>query len=165
MIINISELTNGETYTLSFNEQLDKEKISFQRDVIDFSEPVEVSGKIYLKEKILVLRGNIKTKIALHCARCLNEFLCDINFKFDEEILVSQDGSNILENEKVDLSNLILENILLNIPIKPLCKVQCKGLCSNCGQNLNNKNCNCQGEYIDPRLTKLKDFFEEDKEV
>ena len=53
-------------------------------------------------------------------------------------------------------------NILLTLPIKRLCKEDCKGLCQQCGNNLNLSTCQCDNDDIDPRLAKLKDLFSTD---
>ncbi|WP_369128232.1 YceD family protein [Paenibacillus larvae] len=60
----------------------------------------------------------------------------------------------------IDLSPYILENVMVSLPYAPLCKEACKGLCPNCGTNLNHQQCGCETDKIDPRLAGLADFFE-----
>ncbi|SUY61625.1 ribosomal protein L32 family protein [Clostridium sporogenes] len=64
----------------------------------------------------------------------------------------------LLKNEAIDVTEVIENNIIIELPIKRLCKKNCKGLCQQCGANLNFSKCKCEKD-IDPRLAKLKDFF------
>lgn len=64
----------------------------------------------------------------------------------------------LLEDEVIDVTEVIENNIIIELPIKRLCKENCKGLCQQCGVNLNFSKCKCEKD-IDPRLAKLKDFF------
>ena len=102
-----------------------------------------------------VLTGQITGVLSLICNRCLEKFEHEIQVEIEEELLKEE-----LENlERVDLIGILQENILLNLPIKILCSKDCKGLCTICGQNLNEKECGCEREAIDPRLAILKDFY------
>ena len=70
----------------------------------------------------------------------------------DEDIIV-------VESSVIDLYDLIYNDIVLNIPTQVMCDEECKGLCHDCGVNLNHKACKCVQEAIDPRFEKLKSFF------
>jgi uncharacterized protein len=76
----------------------------------------------------------------------------------------SVDYYNILQkNGEINIEDLLKEIFNINRPLKPLCSVNCKGLCPKCGVNLNEEDCNCDNEKIDPRMGKLKELL--DKEV
>lgn len=102
-----------------------------------------------------VLTGQLSGVLSLICSRCLEKFEHEIQLEIEEELLKDE-----LDNlEMVNLIGLLQENILLALPIKNICSADCKGLCTVCGQNLNEKECNCKKETIDPRLAILKDFY------
>jgi uncharacterized protein len=70
-----------------------------------------------------------------------------------------------MEGFQLDLDALVQNEILVNWPVKILCKEDCKGICPKCGQNLNVGNCGCDTFVPDPRMAVLKDIFESNKEV
>ncbi|MDD2499121.1 MAG: DUF177 domain-containing protein, partial [Desulfitobacteriaceae bacterium] len=63
------------------------------------------------------------------------------------------------EGDKIDILPQVLQTILLELPMKVLCREDCKGLCPVCGTNLNIKECRCERESIDPRLAALKNLL------
>jgi uncharacterized protein len=65
---------------------------------------------------------------------------------------------SIYDGEKIDLTDLVREQILLDLPTQILCQEDCKGLCQKCGANLNEVNCNCEENEIDPRWSALKNL-------
>lgn len=98
------------------------------------------------------------------CVRCLEPFDQDLHTTFTELYAFSKNSvtdSNLIlpESGKVDLEPLIREYMLLEIPIKPVCKPECKGLCPVCGENLNVSVCHHEEEEIDPRLSSLKSLL------
>lgn len=70
-----------------------------------------------------------------------------------------------IDSDTIDITEIIENNIILALPVKRLCKEDCKGLCLRCGSNLNFTTCNCDKDNTDPRLSKLKDLFSKIKEV
>ena len=62
------------------------------------------------------------------------------------------------QGDFIDLAPIICEQIILQIPIKVLCSEECKGLCPQCGANLNTSSCNCHLNFVDNRMAVLKDF-------
>jgi uncharacterized protein len=69
------------------------------------------------------------------------------------------DEYTLADNDNIDLSVLLREDILLELPSKVLCKTNCKGICAVCGKNLNDGSCSCNKHMIDPRLEKLKELL------
>ena len=65
----------------------------------------------------------------------------------------------LFENDRLDLDEIVENNIISMLPIKRLCNEDCKGLCHQCGINLNHNTCKCEIEDVDPRLAKLKNCF------
>jgi uncharacterized metal-binding protein YceD (DUF177 family) len=104
-----------------------------------------------------------KTDAVFSCDRCLETYKHGFNetiehlYQLGHSELDSDEIEILPENSKeIDISQTIHDAFILNRPIQLLCKKDCKGLCVNCGVNLNKKSCNCQQDEIDPRFEKLK---------
>ena len=94
----------------------------------------------------LLLAGSFKAKTRVTCGRCLEDFDLPIQTDFEEIYTypgypLSENETFIPENGTLDLEELIGDFLLLEIPINPICKEDCKGLCDTCGQNLNLESC------------------------
>lgn len=119
------------------------------------------------------IEGNVVTTVDLQCCRCLeptNKVL-DADFKYtfepsqshvNDEIELSVEDLEIsyYDNDIIDLNQIAFEQIALQIPMKAVCTEACKGLCPQCGINLNTASCRCQSEFVDERLAVLKKFKE-----
>lgn len=109
----------------------------------------------------ILLQVDAKALIDLECVRCLTGFQQALNINFTELYAFSQryvtdSGLIMPETGVIDLAPLLREYILLEIPISPLCRPDCKGLCPICGNNLNESTCNHEDDSGDPRLASLK---------
>jgi uncharacterized protein len=116
------------------------------------------------------LVGRVKTTIDLTCSRCLERFEAGVDESFDvlflphtdsgapEERQVEDDdlSTAFYSDNVIDLGQLMLEQCYLAAPMKPLCSESCRGLCPECGTNLNNASCNCQRAWVDTRLAVLE---------
>ncbi|MEO5740667.1 MAG: DUF177 domain-containing protein [Vicinamibacterales bacterium] len=114
--------------------------------------------------------GRVTGEIELACSRCLESFTLPIVSDFDLRYIprtenigegereVEEDdlATAFYDDEHIDLTHLIMEQFQLALPMKPLCKDSCKGLCPECGTNLNTGTCNCSPVWEDPRLAALK---------
>ncbi|MFH1368189.1 MAG: DUF177 domain-containing protein [Elusimicrobiota bacterium] len=99
----------------------------------------------------ILLTGGIRGSLILECCRCLT------TFAFPVDVQIQQVYSSNLE--EINLEDEIRQIMILNTPLKPLCVEECKGLCPQCGKNLNNANsdaCCCSTEQTDPRWDTLK---------
>jgi len=99
------------------------------------------------------------------CGRCLTDFLQPLEIDFTELYAFSQNSvtdSNLRlpENGQINLAPLVREYMILEIPITTLCRVDCKGLCPVCGDNLNETDCNHAREAVDPRLSILRSLLD-----
>lgn len=131
-------------------------------------------GHLFLQRSSqgIEVQGSIRAAIALACARCLKECTVPIVAEFKEYLILpkyapsEQDKElfhddldiSFLPEEGVELRDIVEEQIWLNIPIKPLCDNECKGLCTICGADLNSGECGCDRSVGDPRFAALKDF-------
>lgn len=113
----------------------------------------------------ILLQGEFITQIALECVRCLTDFQQSLKVDFTELYAFSQrfmtdSGLIMPETGIIDLEPVLREYILLEIPISPLCRLDCKGLCPVCGNNLNESTCYHEDDSGDPRLATLKSLLD-----
>ena len=119
---------------------------------------------MHTNEGILV-QGRLTTQVELECVRCLEPFTYQLSFRLAERFLpasaaaLDEDSFPISDDNSVDLDEPIRETILLDLPMHAVCHPDCRGLCPQCGQNLNLGQCDCQKEEIDPRLAILKQLL------
>ncbi|HNK64198.1 MAG TPA: DUF177 domain-containing protein [Anaerolineales bacterium] len=112
----------------------------------------------------LIAQGNFSAETTLNCSRCLKDFEQELDWEFTEMYAFDQRSvteSDLLlpEDAHLDVEELLREYALLEIPINPLCQPDCKGLCPQCGQNLNEKDCGHRPEESDSPFAKLKDLL------
>lgn len=117
----------------------------------------------------LLLQADLKAESSLDCVRCLEAFNAPLHVNFTELYAFSKknltdSGLMVPDDGQIDLEPLIREYMILELPISPLCKPDCKGLCPVCGENRNLVNCNHEDEPIDPRLEELKKLLEQDED-
>jgi uncharacterized protein len=139
---------------------------------INFSLDKAVRGHLMINKsgKAILIGGQIETELILRCSRCLEDFRypldsrCEVTlFPFEDETLPQEEELNMEDMRssyyyegEIDLSAVVREQILLDIPYKPLCSPSCKGLCPSCGEDLNRGSCSCKGEVFDERFAPLK---------
>ena len=125
----------------------------------------------------ILVKGSFQTEIKLKCGRCLNTFIFPLKLLIEEEYFPVMDiitgvrlpapeepGSLTIDDHNImDISDAIRQYTLMALPIKPLCRQDCSGLCPTCGTNLNEKKCDCTPE-IDPRWEKLNALLLTDTE-
>jgi uncharacterized protein len=133
------------------------------------SYPVQGSIRLTRTNRGILVQGTLKTTIPAECGRCLREFDSPLSFSLEEEFfpvidvnsgiyveIPDEPGSfTIDEHHILNLDEAIRQNALLQVPMKPLCREDCKGICQSCGQDLNKNQCRCIVEEYDPRWAKL----------
>lgn len=178
MKLDLWSLLEGEDELLEFQGEIHRESFDLNGRKIDILEPIEYEGQVFKLhgEKDLNISININYVYGEKCSRCLAPSTKEINTKLSAKLMESGSDVEEIENQDEDsdedyedvfyyknnnlnLDDHIIEQVILSIPMKTLCKDNCKGLCSKCGKDLNVSECDCVHEDIDPRLEKLKDFF------
>lgn len=166
MYIDLTKVSDGFT---EFDETI---QIDLEDESARLIEPCRIWG--HLKKGIVQvdLTGKINAKVEVECSRCLIPVISTLesNFKvgyiqaehYTKEKESELHGEDleiaIYDGEKIDLSDLAREQILLNLPTQTFCSENCQGLCPKCGANLNKEKCSCETKEIDPRWAKLKDL-------
>ncbi len=171
MIIRVSEIPEEGLYL-----DIKDERREFEYSGINLKLSKPFSGFMTVKRasaKRVIIEGSVKVSLILICSRCLSEFEFEICETFKDEFFPVEDF-NYTEKElskseldmlfyckdEIDLSSVYLEKVYLSIPMKPLCKDDCKGICPLCGKNLNEGLCGCDRKSLDPRWAALLDIKE-----
>jgi len=142
--------------------------LGLDREEVKSIGPLRVKGQLEnLGDRIFQATGNIEVTAKALCSRCLavTQFNLNINFSLKFSDVISEtESEDIIQfhGDEIDLYPKILEEIVLNWPSQILCKSDCKGLCPNCGANLNITTCRCKIDDIDPRLAVLKQLLKSD---
>lgn len=116
------------------------------------------------------LAGLLTGEVELACSRCLEPFRLPVATRFDlryvprtenagegeREVEEDDLATAFYDDDQIDLGHLVMEQFQLALPMKPLCSDACKGLCPQCGTNLNTGSCNCGSTWEDPRLAVLE---------
>lgn len=140
--------------------------------------PVHLVMDVHKDGDTYRVTGRVSTQLELECGRCLDPFGVPVDSAFelryvadvantgDEEREVAEDDltTAFYRDEHLDLGELMHEQFLLALPMKPLCEEGCKGLCQQCGTNLNKASCDCAPAWKDPRLAALEGLMQKRKE-
>ncbi|MFC5471946.1 YceD family protein [Cohnella suwonensis] len=135
--------------------------------------PVEFDLTAQATENRILVTGQLACEVRMQCSRCLELFDEAMNVPFeehfrvvdDEEAMESEDDEAVpVKEERIDLMPFVAEEFVVQLPFAPLCKEDCKGLCPECGKNLNEQSCGCNTEKIDPRMAALQDWFKSQEE-
>ena len=119
------------------------------------------------------ITGTVDIDIAIPCSRCLEEVPTNMHFDIDKTLKIT-DGALVDEEMEetdyligfeLDVDKLVYAEILVNWPMRVLCKDDCKGICKVCGMNLNKGTCSCDSFVPDPRMAAFQDIFNKFKEV
>lgn len=160
MFIQLEALFNGgvEQIPLSYEFDFSQEELG---GVFPFTTPVILKGEIRNTAGIVTIEAKADFSMDVTCDRCAEEITLDFTVDVEHGLIASlnhedNDDYILIEDMKLDVEQLTLEDIYLALPGKFLCDEDCKGLCSECGANLNESSCDCK-KPIDPRWEALFD--------
>jgi len=137
--------------------------------------PVDASLHLRREGYAVFINGDMQARVGLNCSRCLEPFEDslsaevhltllpgDYGVMLEESRELSPDEMNtaFYEGEELDIGCTLAEHVALSIPLKPLCRAGCNGICSVCGADRNTDPCDCMQEEIDERLLKLREILE-----
>jgi uncharacterized protein len=141
--------------------------------------PVELSMDIEKQgPDAFRVQGRATTRLMLECGRCLDEIEVPVDARFelryvpqveneaesDREIAEDDLATSFYQEGSLDVIEMLREQFELALPMKPLCAESCRGLCAECGANLNRTKCGCEPRWTDPRLEPLKALLNGEKE-
>jgi uncharacterized protein len=153
-----------------FERTFKPEDIGGQGEAYRITAPVHLAFDIHKDKEKFRLVGTVRTELELDCSRCLEPFRLPLDAAFEMRYLPSSEASTEPEREmadedletsyyrddQIDLNDLLREQFYLALPMKPLCSEECRGLCPQCGTNLNEGSCDCAPRWEDPRLAALR---------
>ncbi|WP_058303875.1 YceD family protein [Gorillibacterium timonense] len=169
MQINVKELTlKGKNVQL--HESMDMSGLLSGRQDLEAFGVLEADLAAYADGNIAVVDGMLKLPVTMVCSRCLGSVQETLSIPFREKFTLGsisaeageeQDDLHQVQEDLVELAPYVEEAVWMALPYIPLCKEDCRGLCPECGTNLNERDCGCSTEKIDPRLAGLADLFKE----
>ena len=169
MLLDLKKVFQEEGSKLPFEGSLDLSDEEFY-GACPFATPVEVSGTVENQDRVVALRCAVRFTYARECDRCLEPVSREMTYEFEHllaanseklsqqvsETDAEQDELVIVDDFKLELDDIIREDIILELPAKYLCSDDCKGLCPVCGGNLNHSQCDCDTSVPDPRFDALR---------
>lgn len=165
------DLTRYRRPLSQFERTFQPSEVGDAGDAYRVAAPVHLVFEIQKDKDRFRLVGTVETELELSCGRCLEPFRLPVAGPFDLRYLPASAASTEAEQEvadedletsfysddQIDLNELLHEQFYLALPMKPLCREDCRGLCPQCGTNLNTGTCSCDTSWQDPRLAALRD--------
>ncbi len=157
---------------LAFKRQYEVGELDTREYDFELESPPSLEGRATRAGQDIRLRGEIKAAISAACDRCLSEVSILVEIPFDlfyapAEVARDQTGERelrerdldfaVYENDQINLDELVLEQLELSLPSRVLCRAECRGLCPQCGADLNVEPCDCKPP-IDPRWLAITRF-------
>ena len=155
-----------------FGRTFPPSEVEQEGDGYRVAEPVHVDLEIHKDKDRFRLVGTARTELELTCSRCLEPYRMPFDGSFDLRYLPASELSSDDEREvaeedldtsyyrddQIDVNELLGAQFYLALPMKPLCRDSCAGLCAQCGTNLNTGTCQCAPRWEDPRLAPLREL-------
>ncbi|MBE5963551.1 MAG: DUF177 domain-containing protein [Lachnospiraceae bacterium] len=175
MLINLSELLTVKGKSKEYRADIEFEAFESRLGVYKVLESDKVSLEItHHGNREISIKGKTRLVLSIPCDRCLQEVLTPIDIEIERTADMNVDNSdteqetdeqNYIDGYNLDVDKLVYDEILINLPMKILCKEDCNGICNRCGANLNIETCDCDREVLDPRMSVIRDIFNNFKEV
>jgi uncharacterized protein len=171
MILKIHQLDEIEEYSLD----LDAQQCHLPPDIGTLNAPLHLEARVQRVGEEITITGRLATTLTMKCSRCLRPFQASFAEDFEvvycpqpesealaEEIELNETDLNVsyYEGDTISLADVARDQLLLLLPIKPLCKPDCAGLCPICGKDLNEGPCTCTPQSVDPRLAVLEQLLD-----
>lgn len=122
-------------------------------------EPVDAELTLESVVEGVLVTGSVAGDLTCRCARCLTEFDSTVRIEVCELFaapghLLDEDTYRV-EGDEIDLEPMLRDEVALSLPLNPLCRNDCKGMCAGCGRDLNEGACDCVEDALDPRWAGL----------
>lgn len=174
MLVNLTDVFTNEGQVQELTVSYDADTFTNQLGTFSIKEKSPVALKLSnIGQSKALVKGNVKLTFAFSCDRCLRDVDYTFDLSFENEVVspdctgadTDDDASDFMEGYHLNVDELVNNEILLNWPMKILCKEDCRGICKICGKNLNDGDCGCDDFVPDPRMAAIKDIFNANKEV
>lgn len=173
MMINLTDVFTSEGKDRRESLQVELDEFSYLGNQYRICEksPLTMNFSNIGKGKAL-LEGRLKLVLEIPCDRCLRPVKEPLEIDFSQELYSpeilepeEEDEQSFVHGYELDVEAFVKNEILINMPVKVLCRPDCKGICKKCGHNLNDGECGCDTFVPDPRMAAIKDIFNAYKEV
>lgn len=145
MILDLRTLKRSGRDEMDFCFEYVSEELTVNIPNVEIDFPVMVTGTVSLTgDHSAYVEGEISFSISGECTRCLKPASEQLFIEFGEQVEKDSEYGYQVINDKIDLTTIVDEAIAINLPLSLLCKSDCKGICMNCGVNLNDEQCKCE---------------------
>ncbi len=175
MQIHLSELLTVDGKTKQYEAVLDMDKFHSRAGEFSIIEKEPVFLTItHTKNRKLMIECKCRCVVEFPCDRCLKPVKHSFELDFEREVdlevteeerLEALDEQPYINGYDLDVDQLVYGELIVNMPMKVLCSENCKGICNRCGVNLNFESCHCDDTELDPRMSVIRDIFNNFKEV
>lgn len=174
MIINLSNVLTRKDKVVEKKVHLEMDffKSKLGEFQIAKKEPF-VLRLAHMGNREIQITAVLDLQIGIPCDRCLEDISTNFHLVIskeldmklsDEDRIADLDENSFISGYELDVDKLIYNEILMNWPMKILCKEECNGICNSCGTNLNYGACDCESTALDPRMSIIKDIFKNSKQ-
>lgn len=165
MKINIASVLKNDGASKMFSGNVELGTFDYMGSTLAFEEPVRVDGKVFNIGGTLEISAQITGKYVTDCSRCGEKVEADLSAELfesvDDEFSDIDEECIVVSGNVIDISGSIDACIFNSIPMQFLCREDCKGLCPQCGTDLNKNKCNCEDEVYDPRFAIFRNLSKE----
>lgn len=170
MILNLTQVTSGKLSQMPFKFSLQPRLSDVKHFGIIAISEFDIEGVVNKSGSELLIDFTINGELVYQCSRCLEDvsehFCLPLHKRIIKNAVVQQEdeesGSYIVDEYELPIGDLVVDEILMALPLHVVCDENCKGLCPQCGINLNHESCSCSEDKIDPRMEILKNYFKQD---
>lgn len=164
MIIDLKRLFKDRDAKMDIDYSFSIEKVDID-GFYPFVSPVSAKGKLKNYAGSVELTVDLSYDFYMPCSRCMEETLTKQNLKVHHALVrencEDMEDFYLTVEDSVDMDELLYQDIILNLPVKYICKDDCRGICSSCGANLNKENCSCEKGEVQNAFSSLKALLED----
>lgn len=168
MLINVTKVksTTQSTMRLSVAEAVDA--AAYGCPELHLAGPISFEGVVENAAPYLELNGKVRAKVQLECSRCLSPYELAVTAEVAEPYTNKPDALDpddadavsFFEGDCIDIGPALVKALFLELPMHPLCRPDCQGICPHCGADLNSAPCSCSNDPIDVRMAGLQSLLE-----
>ncbi|HEX6045982.1 MAG TPA: DUF177 domain-containing protein [Pyrinomonadaceae bacterium] len=172
------ELENLEGGKGSFVRTYQPDELNPVDERVSLTVPASVKGTVKRAGNDVCVNGHVDARVQVECDRCLKPVELPVSADFDLEYITGAEyesssaaalseeelAVSVFDGDAIDVDEIVKEQILLAVPARTLCREDCKGICPECGMDLNTGQCNCAADEVDPRWAALKSLKNTDTE-
>lgn len=165
MLLDLKPLFLGEEDTIPIDCSFDFSDAVFSGEK-PFKKPAAVRGKVFSRAEVVTVSLSVMAEYDGRCDRCGRDMQTSCPVQIERVAVTAtyteeDDDLILLPDMQLDLKELVFSELVLSLPMKHLCREDCLGICPTCGANLNDGDCGCKRDQVDPRLAALQELLNE----